>query len=568
MRKRNQCIKYILLFCLFSLCIFVGCQAQKEEGVEKSSQDAEKGEDIKKQWEHAKHTPYGKYPELVTYTLGKITGSNNANLPIKATYENNAYTRYLREQLNIQNEDVLEGENSDSYQEAVQILMEDKQLPDLLVVKGRETVKELVERGMVEDLTTVYEECTTDRIKEMYQSYGDALLESATFDGKLYAFPDTEVDQGASLLWLRKDWMAQLGLPDPETLEEGMEIVRQFVQEDMAGDQKTIGLAASTDLVSENSGTYGLDAIFAQYHAKPSQWILDGQKKVVYGSVTEETKQALIYLHQLYEEGILDPNFLLRKQENLDALLKEGACGAIFGYWWAPNNPLSLSYSTDRTAQWQPYLLTGDASARIPTFQSYEDCLYVVVRKGYEHPEIVGKYVSTLFDRGRFEDQTQADEINEYFSLNVDPTARPLNINVDYWDAIYRVQKNMQAVLDGGKKPEELNGLEGAYYKICRSFLTGDVTTSNAWAAYASRIQATGLLTEAHLDQNQPPLSLGGQEIKIPEELLEEEKNTFLQIIVGEKPPEYFDTFVQKWYENGGNVLTQQAESFYKEINR
>ena len=41
-----------------------------------------------------------------------------------------------------------------------------------------------------------------------------------------------------------------------------------------------------------------------------------------------------------------------------------------------------------------------------------------------------------------------------------------------------------------------------------------------------------------------------------------------MQIIVGEKPPEYFDTFVQKWYENGGNVLTQQAESFYKEINR
>ena len=81
---------------------------------------------------------------------------------MKATYEDNAYTRYLKERLNIQNEDVLEGENSDSYEEAVQILMEDQQLPDLLVVKGRETVKELVRRGMVEDLTTVYEECTTE----------------------------------------------------------------------------------------------------------------------------------------------------------------------------------------------------------------------------------------------------------------------------------------------------------------------------------------------------------------------------------------------------------------------
>ncbi len=460
--------------------------------------------------------------ELVTYTLGKIVGSNNANLPVKATYEDNAYTRYLKERLNIQNEDVLEGENSDSYEEAVQILMEDQQLPDLLVVKGRETVKELVRRGMVEDLTTVsyeeavqilmedqqlpdllvvkgretvkelvrrgmvedlttvYEECTTERIKEMYQSYGEALLESATFDGRLYALPDAEVDHGASLLWLRKDWMERLGLSDPVTLEEGMEIIRQFVKADMAGNQETVGLAGSTDLVSENSGTYGLDAVFDQYHAKPSQWILNDQGNVVYGSVTEETKQALIYLHQLYVEGILDSNFLLRQQENLDTLLKEGKCGAIFGYWWAPNNPLSLSYSADRTAKWQPYLLTGNAATRTRTFQSYEDCLYVVVRKGYEHPEIVGKYVSTLFDYGRFEDQKQSDEINEYFSLNVDPTARPLNINVDYWDAIYRVQQNIQNVLDGKTQQSELNGLEAAYYKICKSFLTGDVTTSNA----------------------------------------------------------------------------------------
>ena len=49
------------------------------------------------------------------------------------------------------------------------------------------------------------------------------------------------------------------------------------------------------------------------------------------------------------------------------------------------------------------------------------------------------------------------------------------------------------------------------------------------------------------------------------EELLEEEKNTFLQIIVGEKPPEYFDTFVKKWYENGGKALTQQTDDSYKE---
>ena len=541
MRNRKQKIKYILLLCVFSMFLIASCKRSE------TGKTVESKEVINAQWENAAHTPYGKYPELVTYTLGKIVGSNNANLPVKATYEDNAYTRYLKERLNIQNEDVLEGENSDSYEEAVQILMEDQQLPDLLVVKGRETVKELVRRGMVEDLTTVYEECTTERIKEMYQSYGEALLESATFDGRLYALPDAEVDHGASLLWLRKDWMERLGLSDPVTLEEGMEIIRQFVKADMAGNQETVGLAGSTDLVSENSGTYGLDAVFDQYHAKPSQWILNDQGNVVYGSVTEETKQALIYLHQLYVEGILDSNFLLRQQENLDTLLKEGKCGAIFGYWWAPNNPLSLSYSADRTAKWQPYLLTGNAATRTRTFQSYEDCLYVVVRKGYEHPEIVMKIMTALFDNARYR-HDGSEEIDLYQKRGVDTTARPLVANCDFSNAVFTTTDHIWLALHYPRQTDSMNSLESAYYDSCRRFLDGD-RDPVYWAAYASRIQAVRLIEEAdvsYVNEDYVPYS----HRELPQDMTDMETLAFMKIITGEEPISYFDFFTESWKKN------------------
>ena len=55
-------------------------------------------------WKKASTTPYGKYPELVTYTLGQMSGANNSNLPAGNTYEDSAYTRYLKEILNVQNE--------------------------------------------------------------------------------------------------------------------------------------------------------------------------------------------------------------------------------------------------------------------------------------------------------------------------------------------------------------------------------------------------------------------------------------------------------------------------------
>ena len=50
----------------------------------------------------------------------------------------------------------------------------------------------------------------------------------------------------------------------------------------------------------------------------------------------------------------------LAKPENIDELIKEGLCGAVFGRWWAPNNPLSISYSADHTAEWKPYLFEED----------------------------------------------------------------------------------------------------------------------------------------------------------------------------------------------------------------
>ena len=46
------------------------------------------------------------------------------------------------------------------------------------------------------------------------------------------------------------------------------------------------------------------------------------------------------------------------------------------------------------------------------------------------------KVLSVLFDYSRYE-ADDTEEMNAYFALNVDPTARPLMINVDYNEATY-----------------------------------------------------------------------------------------------------------------------------------
>lgn len=534
------------------LLSFSSCKNQEKPQEEREA----KTED--REWEKAENTPYGKYPELVTYTLGQMSGANNSNLPEGNTYEDNAYTRYLRKMLNIQNESV-HMEREERYDEYVNILVKDHTLPDVLVVSDRETLHELVENDLVEDLTDVYESCTSPRIKEMYDSYGGELLEGGMFDGRLMAIPETVIDHGPCLLWLRKDWMEELDLAEPKTLEEAFTIIEEFKKNRMGTEpgEEPIGLLCDTSLVGTTSTNYSVEPVFDSFGAFPQRWLMDEYGGVVYGSVTGETKEALGYLNQLYERGILDTDFALRAQNNLRDIVVEGKCGAFFGLWWTPNNPLMDTYDRDGTAEWEPYYLTEDALNGSQRFTTFRDNKYVVVRKGYEHPEIVMKIISVLFDYTRYEAK-DADEVNSYFALNVDPTARPLVINVDYYEATYKVTENIRKALNGKISVNSLSAIEKSYYDACSNYLEGRNVTAEDWAAYKSRISAVGLLIDGDY---KPPVRkyLEDTDGEIPEALKTLEKNTFIQIIMGKKPLDYFDEFVELWYEQGGKELTEQV---------
>lgn len=216
----------------------------------------------------------------------------------------------------------------------------------------------------------------------------------------------------------------------------------------------------------------------------------------MYGSLTEETKNALSCLHDLYSRGILDPDFALRAQNNIRDLVVKGKCGAFFGLWWTPNNPLMDEYRQNKDADWQPYYLTSGARRQVEVYSTFRDNKYVVVRKGYEHPEIVMKVLSVLFDYSRYE-ADDTEEMNAYFALNVDPTARPLMINVDYNEATYMVTRHIREALYGSRMREELSAIEVSYFDACKKYLGTDSPSVEEWAAYKSRITAVGLLVDA-----------------------------------------------------------------------
>ena len=545
----------LFLSVVSAVFIFMALGGCGESGKKAEQNSAKEKEDEAAAWKEASETPLGRYPETVTYTLGQMSGANNSNLPEGDSYNDNAYTRYLKKVLNIQNQMVY-SESEDRYGEMEDILVNDHNLPDVLVISDQENLKRLVENDLVEDLTEVYETCTTPRIKEMYESYGGEIFKSVEFDGRLMALPETVIDHGPCLLWLRKDWMDELGLEEPSNMEEAFEIIREFQRNRMGAEEgeEPLGLVCDIDLVGKTSSSYSVDPIFDMFGAKPQRWQEDENGKIIYGSLTQETREALMYLNTLYEEGVLDRDFALRAPNNLRDLVVNGKCGAFFGLWWTPNNPLMDGWKKNKAANWEPYYFPEDRKESANPYNSSRDSKFVVVRKGYEHPEIVMKIISVLFDYSRYEAE-DAQEMTDYFALNVDPTARPLVINVDYNEETYQVTRNIRKVLSGEMEEEKLSAIEKSYYEACRNYLDGGEYTAEDWAAYKSRISAVGLLVDGgYVPPKRRYLTKGDREI--PQALKILERNAFIQIIMGEQDISYFDTFVEEWYAQGGKELT------------
>lgn len=549
-------LKRMIALSLAGCLVLTGCNKQQTEKTDTAEHTQE--------WKTAETTPFGRYPEEVIYTLGKMTGMNNSNLPKGDTYEDNGYTRYLKKQLNIQNKDVFEAGENDNYQETVSMTIASRELPDVMVVNDMDMLQLLVDNDLIEDLTQVYEDCTSSRIKDIYNSYGSEILDNVTFDGKLMALPETNIDDGPSLCWLRKDWMDKLGLDAPETVEDVENIVHEFVQKDPGGNGKgeTVGLVCDDELTGGcgYSYEYQNDIIFASFGAFPKQWIYNKDGEVVYGSVQNEAKAALGKLRQMYQQGTLDNNFLMRESSNIIELIVSGKCGSFFGPWWSPNNPLMSAMQKNPNAEWQPYLIQTDKDGQTSFASQNPNDKYVVVRKGYKHPEIVMKIVSVLFDDLRY-DEEDVREMERYYQDNVDPTARPLAINVDYKDALMRCYDSLKDAIQGRKKLEDLGLLEGAYYISCSKYLDRKKDTSaqkswEDWAAYASRMTACSVLRKGQTRQVKSLFFGETKTMKSNWWRLEElEKKAYLEIVTGQKPLSYFDEFVKEWNRQGGEKI-------------
>lgn len=497
-------------------------------------------------------------------TLRVAYSYSDIELPEGDYGDNNFLTRYVEEQTGVIIKYDWEASGEDSYESTLDLAIRSNDLPDAFIV-NREQFRLLQEQQLIEDLTDIYPKYASPLVQEIYEATDGQAIREASADGRLYAFPNVAIEADApSYLWIRQDWLDDLKLQPPSTLEDIEKIVHAFVNDDPDGNGRadTTGIPVERTLVyGEKTGVHGLNSVFAAYHSFPQSWIYDKQGNVVYGSIQPEAKNALAKLAHWYKEGIVDSQFLLRK--DIQELISNNQAGVVFAPWWAPYWPLNGSVSTDTKAEWRVYAAPTDKDGMFVTKTAPLTDRYLVVRKGYPYPEAALKVLNILtkLERNQDPDWKEAEQLRS-IAEQLGPQLRnyyPFDLLLDYPDAVVKRHDQLILALNGEMERDSLDTKTKSLYDDLLQEIELPRKNLEAWSSSQAYLQGGAVSKKPMIKVESLFYDTTPTMEKSWAELQKLENETYLKIVTGELSIDAFEPFVFAWNNQGGNQITHEV---------
>ncbi|MCQ6563889.1 extracellular solute-binding protein [Paenibacillus mendelii] len=493
-------------------------------------------------------------PITVTMALSQAV---NTTFPEGESMENNLWTRTLLEESNIQIKSEWTVDES-QYTEKLNVAIASGDLPDVFQVSGTQ-LQQLVEADMLADLTDVYKENISPLADGKLREDGSVGLDAVTFDGKLLALPYTTATMdGSTMLWVRKDWLNRLGLPEPKTIDDVLAISKAFKNDDPDGDGKddTVGIGFRKDLFSHFGGIKGFVNGFHAY----STWIEDEESgQLVNGAIQPEMKEALTKLQEMYKSGEIDQEFSVKGTTQLQEDIASGRVGMVFGAMAEPLANLNPSVLNDPEAVWECYPLPSvDDQPAKPQTDSMPP-FYFVVSKQSEHPEAIIKMMNLNVEKWFGETADAKFDYDNGFPTHKYFTVRTYGARKNL-DNYLKINEALKTGDTSGLNPGQLGN-----YNQVKQYLDGDKSMWN----YAKIFGPEGSLGIVNKYVNEDLLLPNSYQgiptstiVKLTSTTGDITDQALMKIILGD-PIESFDTFVENWKKLGGDEITAEVNDWY-----
>lgn len=347
--------------------------------------------------------PLGKYEEPIEITA--VIGHNapeDPSTPPGTTPENHTWVKLCEDVLNIK----LKFKWTvplDQYDQKFMLAVSSNDLPDIMQVEPN-IYQMFKENEVVADISGAYEKYASPALKETVEADGGKALESCRRGGELLALPAyADVNQFLQLLWIRTDWMKNVNMQPPKTIDELELLMEAFVKQDPDKNNKddTYGLAINKEVISWGCDLRGF---FNGFNAYPnayqfSTWIGKGDGNLVAADIQPEMKDALARLQSMYNKDLIDKEFAIKDINKVCEDLVAGKIGMVYGEWWFSAWPLNLTMDNDPKAEWACYELpTLDGGAANYSTDKLSISTYKVVNKQCKNPEAAIKMMNLYLD--------------------------------------------------------------------------------------------------------------------------------------------------------------------------
>lgn len=166
-------------------------------------------------------------------------------------------------------------------------------------------------------------------------------IASARVDGKLYGVPFQKPLARYGVI-IRQDWLDNLGLDVPHTIEELSEVAVAFATQDPDGNGKDDTTGFIDRLESFKLGFKTL----AGHFGAGNNWEVDGDE-IIPSFQTDEFKEAMEWYRGLYEQGAVNGEFVTMQKQNQQDAIAQGKGGIVVTGLFEAKNYMNLAISAD-----------------------------------------------------------------------------------------------------------------------------------------------------------------------------------------------------------------------------
>ena len=560
--KQKQIIALVSATALAATAL-AGCGKTSEENTQTTAVSEAEGtakEDL----------PLSKYPETVTVHLGGSLNPN-AKIPDGMSYDDNSYTRFLKDDLNIEVVYDWVASSSD-FDEKMNLCIGSGTIPELMNVNATQ-YRALLKYDMIQPLDQYFDDYASDALKGYVESGGEELKKCISNDkGEMMAIPALNITAGGiNEMWIRQDWLDNLGLEVPRTWDELAAVAEAFVTQDPDGNGEadTIGILGpgNTDHMNAIGGNqFGLDPLFSSFQSYPQYWLQDEDGTVKYGSIQPETRTALEKIQKLYTDKLIDTEMLVRN--NCQEAILSGKVGIFFGPWWIGYTVSDATLAGE--ADWRAYFTPLSEDGKYYTHMPDPTSTYVVVSKSCKNPEAAIKIINYLIAYGKdwVADGTSAKlEVSQFYPLwNVYENADEIEVSTETLEKYlageitmddvdfsqHKLLKNdMEVVTELKKEPYD-------DFSLDKWNLDSDLAKINLPRLVSLLVGGNPLVNDKYIPVYN---AYSGQTETMQAKwanLKKMEEETFAKIIMGKADISEFDTFVENWKNQGGDQILKE----------